>query len=74
MKLTEDDDHTRNLDTLRTFEEVAAIMTERGFPMSAGAAWHTERRALRKIAREPELRGLAREFGLPERKEKHVTA
>jgi hypothetical protein len=34
---------------VRTQQEVAEIMTARGYPMGASAVWWTERRALQKI-------------------------
>lgn len=34
---------------MRTLQEVADIMTARGFRMSANAVWNTERRALDKL-------------------------
>lgn len=54
----------RNQDSsLMTLPEVARIMTERGYPMSAGAAWHAERRALRKISLDPIIREIADDLG-----------
>jgi hypothetical protein len=38
-----------NCDAERTQEEVAAIMTARGYPMKRAAVYEIERRALRKI-------------------------
>jgi hypothetical protein len=34
---------------IRSFKEVAAIMRARGHDMTSRSAWHTERRALRKL-------------------------
>jgi hypothetical protein len=34
---------------VRTQDEVAQIMTGRGFPMNRAAVWHIERRALAKL-------------------------
>ncbi len=47
-----------------TQAEVAKIMTDRGYPMSAGAVGHTERRALRKLAAHPAIVELAEGLGL----------
>lgn len=58
------DDVNRNVDDLITMPEIARIMTERGYPMSAGAVWHTERRALRKIATDPVIQAIAEELGI----------
>lgn len=38
-----------NSDAEKTQEEVAAIMTARGYPMKRAAVYEIERRALRKI-------------------------
>jgi hypothetical protein len=62
--LPESAEVNRNTNAELTFEEVAEIMTSRGYPMSAGAAWHTERRALRKIAQHPEIVKAAEEIGI----------
>jgi hypothetical protein len=48
-----------------TFTQVAAILTERGYPMTAKIAWHLERQALQKIASHPLIRCLAEELELP---------
>jgi hypothetical protein len=47
-----------------THQEVAAILTERGYPTTAKVAWHLERQALRKLALDPIIRRLARDMGL----------
>jgi len=47
--------------------EVAEILTERGYPMTAKIAWHLEHQALAKLASDPELLQLAVDLGiLPE--------
>lgn len=62
MKLQ--DSNQRNSDTtLLTHEEIASIMTERGYPMCRGRVWQIERRALQKIAEDPIIRQLACDFG-----------
>lgn len=49
---------------VRTHKEVAEILTERGYPMTAKIAWHLEKQALRKLALEPTLRKLAEAFDI----------
>lgn len=61
MKL--DDTQHKNLSAVLTHEEVAAIMTDRGFPMCRGRVWQIERAAFRKIAANAEVRELAEELG-----------
>lgn len=39
----------KNVHAIRTHEEVAAIMTERGDYLTRGRVWQIERSALRKI-------------------------
>lgn len=63
MKLK--DTTVRNDDTaLRTHEEIAAIMTKRGYPMCRGRVWQLERRALQKIAEDATIRQFASDLGL----------
>lgn len=44
---------------VRTFQEVARILTEKGHPITHRAAWHAERRALQKLRADPVIRELA---------------
>jgi len=44
---------------VRTFEEVARILTAQGHPITQRAAWHAERRALQKLRADPRIRELA---------------
>lgn len=53
----------RNNDCGLTHEEVAAIMTNRGFPMCRGRVWQIERSALKKIAADPVIRQMADDLG-----------
>lgn len=47
-----------------THQEVAEVLSARGYPMTAKIAWHLERRALRKIGSDPVVQRLAEELGL----------
>ncbi len=53
----------RIADCTRTHEEVAEIMTERGHPMKRGVVWQIEKRALKKLAKDPVLREFVHELG-----------
>ena len=48
----------------RTHAEVAAIMTQRGFPMTGSRVQQIEVQAIRKLARRLDFRQLAEEIGL----------
>lgn len=48
----------------RTQEEVARIMTERGYPMSRGRVQQIEQAAMRKLARNAALLELAAKAGI----------
>jgi len=52
-------DGSTNLHAIRTFEEVARIMTERGYPITQRAAWHAEHRAFQKLRSDPRVQELA---------------
>ncbi len=65
MPHTGDDAPARNSGCLRTHEEVAAIMTARGYPMCRGRVWQIERDALKKMAADKAIREVAAELGFP---------
>jgi virulence-associated protein VapD len=48
---------------IRSQEDVARIMTERGFKMSRGRVYQLEKAALEKITQDPEIRAIAAELG-----------
>lgn len=53
-----------NKDTcLRTHAEIAAIMTDRGYPMCRGRVWQIEQAALKKIAASSLIHEVAAEIG-----------
>lgn len=49
-------DGTINDHAIRSFKEVAEIMTANGFPMTNKSVWHEERRAFLKLKNDPTLR------------------
>jgi hypothetical protein len=53
----------RNWNCALTHEEVAAIMTQRGYPMCRGRVWQIEKKALKKLAADPMFRDVASEMG-----------
>jgi hypothetical protein len=53
----------RNDNCALTHAEVAEIMTARGYPMCRGRVWQIEKKALQKLAAEPEFREVAAELG-----------
>ena len=57
-----------------THADVAKILTERGYPVSAKIVWHLEHQALKKLASHPALRRLAAELGLVPAPEMSVAA
>ena len=48
-----------NFDAVRTYEEVARILTERGEPITKGGVFMAERSALQKLRLDPVLREIA---------------
>ena len=62
--LQQRDQNISALHAIRTQEEVACIMTDRGYPMSRNAVYQIERRAMAKLARIPILAALAADLGL----------
>jgi hypothetical protein len=44
--------------------EVAEIMTDKGFPMCPGRVGQIERKALKKLAENPDILDLAEDLGL----------
>jgi hypothetical protein len=55
---------TGDVDCLRTHQEIAAILTARGYPTTSKVVWHLEKQALRKITAGPQIQHLAEEMGL----------
>jgi hypothetical protein len=49
-----------------THQQVAEILTERGYPVTSKIVWHLERQAFRRIASDPLIREMAAELGLVE--------
>jgi transcriptional regulator len=47
---------------IRTQEEVAQIMTERGYPMTRAWVSHLEAKAMKKIKRHPAIQAIAKEL------------
>jgi hypothetical protein len=56
--------NTAALQCVLTHQEIAKILTEHGYPVTAKIVWHLERSALRKMALDPLLRQLAEDAGL----------
>jgi len=51
-----------NPHAIRTMQEVAEIMTSRGYPMTRRAVWFAERRVFRKLRNEEAVRRLFEEL------------
>ncbi len=47
-----------------THEEIAEILTKRGYPVTKRIVWHLEKQALRKIAEHSSIRAIAEELGI----------
>ncbi len=60
---THEMDGNPNPHAIRTLQQVADIMTERGFPMTRRAVWFAERRALRRLRSEKILKRMFEEMG-----------
>lgn len=54
---------------LRTQQQVAQLMTERGYPMSRARVGEIEAKALRKMRKHPLMRELAKQLELLTRKD-----
>ena len=54
----------QNEQSVLTQSQVAALMTERGYPMSRSRVDQIEQKALAKIALDPLIRKMAVDFGL----------
>ena len=50
------------IEAAMTMKDIAKVMTERGYPMSRDSVNDTIRRALRKLRKHPEMRGLMGEL------------
>ena len=66
-------DGNPNPHAIRTLQQVADIMTERGIPMTRRAVWFAERRVLRRLREENILKQLFEETGGQLNDEMHST-